>query len=96
MAKYTNEDVMELVDTIENGKGKVAFLTGAGCSLSAGIPLAKSLVEEINRKYSRVICRKIPIIDERQDYGRCMGVLAIDERKELLARIMQRRLADVA
>jgi hypothetical protein len=85
MAKYTNEDVLELVDAIENGKGKVAFLTGAGCSLSAGIPLAKSLVEEINSKYTRVICRKIPIIGERQDCGRCMGVLAIDERKELLA-----------
>ncbi len=83
MAKYTNEDVMELVGAIEREKGKVAFLTGAGCSLSAGIPLAKSLVEEINGKYSREICRKVPS-DQRQDYGRCMGALTIDERKELL------------
>jgi NAD-dependent SIR2 family protein deacetylase len=84
MAKYTTNDVLELAGAIRRAPEKVAFLTGAGCSLSAGIPLAKALVEEIRGKYPGEVERLVKP-EQRRDYGACMGALAIDERKALLA-----------
>lgn len=83
MAKYTKNDVLEVAEAIERAKGKVAFLTGAGCSLTAGIPLAKALVAEIHEKYPRLIERMVES-ERRNDYGRCMGALPPDQRKTLL------------
>jgi len=61
----------------------VAFLTGAGCSLTAGIPLAAQLVREIKDKYPDEIKRLVKP-EQQDDYGCCMGALALGERKELL------------
>jgi hypothetical protein len=59
------------------------FLTGAGCLLTAGIPLAAQLVKEIKDKYPDDIKRLVnPELQD--DYGCCIGALALGERKELL------------
>lgn len=84
MAKYTDRDIEELVELIKRRKGGVSILTGAGCSLSAGIPLAATLVKEINQKHSYAICRHIKDEARRGDYGACMGALPVKDRKAIL------------
>ncbi|HMW72284.1 MAG TPA: SIR2 family protein, partial [Cellvibrionaceae bacterium] len=60
------------------------MLTGAGCSKSAGIPLADELVAEIHNKFGQECKYKL---DENQimDYGACMGCLSKNERRDLLS-----------
>jgi len=82
MPKFTDDDVRMLAAAIKRA-GSVAFLTGAGCSLTAGIPLAVHLVKEINDKYPDEIKRLVRP-EQQDDYGCCMGALALGERKELL------------
>jgi len=57
------------------------MLTGAGCSYSAGIPLANQLTQEINKKY-KAECAELPP-NLRQDYGACMSILPTNEYKAL-------------
>jgi tetratricopeptide (TPR) repeat protein len=87
MAKFTEDDVRVLARAIKRERDErqrgVAFLTGAGCSLTAGIPLAAQLVEEIKKKYPDEIKRLVKP-EQQDDYGCCMGALALGERKELL------------
>ena len=61
----------------------MAFLTGAGCSLTAGIPLAATLVEEIKAQYPDEV-RRLVREDRRGDYGACMEVVPIQGRKRLI------------
>jgi tetratricopeptide (TPR) repeat protein len=82
MPKFTEDDVRVLAAAIKRA-GSVSFLTGAGCSLSAGIPLAAQLVKEIKSKYPDEIKRLVEP-ELQDDYGCCMGALALGERKELL------------
>jgi len=83
MAKFTEDDVRELAAAIKRRDSGVAFLTGAGCSVSAEIPLASQLVKEIKGKYAEEVKRLVkPELQE--DYGSCMGALSLGERKELL------------
>lgn len=82
MPKFTEDDVRVLATAIKRA-GSVAFLTGAGCSLSAGIPLAAQLVKEIKDEYPDEIKRLVKP-EQQDDYGCCMGALALGERKELL------------
>ncbi|AXF86327.1 NAD-dependent protein deacetylase [Ephemeroptericola cinctiostellae] len=65
----------------EKGKPYVIF-TGAGCSLSAGIPLAGKLIEEIKQKYPTQAMTAINI--GSNDYGQYMACLTKDERRELI------------
>lgn len=87
MANYTNKDIKELADLIrirsEDNK-KISFITGAGCSKSAGIPLANEFVARINseNKYSYYI-RNLSV-EEKKEYGKCMAKLAENTRRELI------------
>ena len=87
MAKYTLEQVQDLAEEILHSKDSgrpFALLTGAGCSISAGIPSAKSLIKEINEtpKFKNRL-RKLNG-KEVDDYGLCMRQLPKNTRKELL------------
>ena len=82
MAKFTDADVTNLASTIRRENGRFAFLTGAGCSLSAGIPLANTLCTEICEKYPNEIDHLTQ--EQRCDYGLCMGELSLDEREQIL------------
>jgi len=83
MPKFTEDDVRVLATAIKRAGNGVAFLTGAGCSLTAGIPLAAQLVKEIKDKYPDEIKQLVKPM-QQDDYGCCMGALALGERKELL------------
>ena len=88
MAKYTDEIVRDLAAALKRDSGGVAFLTGAGCSVTAGIPLAAQLVKQINDEYGNEIKRLVKP-EQRGDYGACMGALALGERQRLLEPYLQ-------
>lgn len=87
MAKYTPQQIKHLAEEMEHAKDSerpFALLTGAGCSISAGIPSAKSLVKEINET-SKFKNRLRNLKNEDcDDYGLCMRKLPKNMRKELL------------
>jgi hypothetical protein len=87
MAKYSSGDIKRLANAMmRNKEDGVAFclLTGAGCSKSAGIPLAPDLVKEIQAKFDREISHQLGVGDKRFDYGAIMSCLTRAERKALL------------
>ncbi len=69
----------EIVDTLRNSENGATILIGAGCSVTAGIPLASKFVELIQEKYPGV-CEHI----EDPTYAKCMGKLAPGQRRALL------------
>jgi tetratricopeptide (TPR) repeat protein len=82
MAKYTDDDIDEIVTALQREKGRFAFLTGAGCSLSAGIPSGKKIAKNICDRYPFEIK---PLSDEaRENYALCMGRLSIETRKQII------------
>ena len=83
MTKYSDADITRLVNLIRRQPMRCDFLTGAGMSKTAEIPLARELVSEIQQKYYDEVTRLS--VDIRNDYGACMGALSIQERKDLLA-----------
>jgi tetratricopeptide (TPR) repeat protein len=88
MAKYTKEDVLCVVNAMRQRErhGGFALLTGAGCSITAGIPLAPKLVEECQKTYPDVFNSTKPI-----DYGECMGMLSLDEREAIIGPYLDRQ-----
>ena len=60
------------------------LLTGAGCSKSAGIPLAGELVAEMNGKPKYALHLNPLSKDEKKDYTKCMAKLSKNHRKALL------------
>lgn len=90
MAKYTSEDIERLAQEMRLAKDRqrpFAALIGAGCSVTAGIPSAAKLVEEIKRKYALRL-KKLPS-EKQSDYGACMGELLPSERKDILQPYLQ-------
>ncbi|WP_305374692.1 hypothetical protein [Photobacterium leiognathi] len=78
-------NVKDLAEYIKRAKAKgqpFVLFTGAGCSKSAGMPLASELVDEINQKYTLDL--KSLSEDEKRDYGKCMSALTKDDRRDLL------------
>jgi tetratricopeptide (TPR) repeat protein len=83
MAKFTEADVKELAALMHKNTGGVAFLTGAGCSKSAGIPMARDLVEQINLDFKESV-QSFLEPSKRSEYGACMGILSSVERERLI------------
>lgn len=82
MAKFTDDDIAELVNALRREEGKFAFLTGAGCSLSAGIPSGKKMAEDICAAYPHETKRLSDA--EKANYAFCMACLPIETRKKLI------------
>ena len=90
MPKYTIDDVKRLAASFRKAKSRskaFALLTGAGCSFSAGIPLAPALAKQILEEYGEQIRHRVPE-ERRNDYGACMGCLTPTERRDLLKPIL--------
>ncbi|PHR61178.1 MAG: hypothetical protein COA43_04155 [Robiginitomaculum sp.] len=87
MAKHTQDDIESVADAMRRAKKDpstdFAFITGAGCSLSAGIPLASTLAKEIQKKHA-FQCRKLSGKD-KENYGKCMANIDKKERIAILA-----------
>jgi NAD-dependent SIR2 family protein deacetylase len=79
---YNIRDIAKtLKDSKKEGTPAIIF-TGAGCSKSAGMPLAGELVTEINKKFKSNL--KSLTDDEKKDYGLCMRKLTPNEQKKLI------------
>lgn len=82
--KYNVNDLAQfMIKAKEEGQPYV-FLTGAGCSVTAGIPLADKIVEELNKEFDLEL--KLLSSEERQDYGKCMSFIETSKRREYLKR----------
>lgn len=79
---YTVEDIAELMRSAKSSGQPYVFFTGAGCSVSAGIPLAPKLTQEICEKYPIQVKTLSP--EDRKDYGKCMAQLTKDERRTII------------
>ena len=79
---YNIKDLAEFMRLERSKKQPFVFFTGAGCSVSAGIPLAYKLIEEMNTEYSLQL--KPLSDDDRKDYGKCMAQIGRDERRKFL------------
>lgn len=73
--------VQDVAGYIRNAQN-VTIILGAGASLTAGIPSAKALVEQINEHYGH--CLTGLSDEDRQDYGKAMSALAPGDRKKLI------------
>lgn len=86
MSRYTLQDIDEIADAFRSGKGRgkpAHILFGAGCSKSAGVPLAREIVKDIHEKYPNFVGKLDP--EDRHKYGACMRKLAPNERRDLIA-----------
>lgn len=75
-------DIKSVKSTLENAKAnglKVNLLIGAGCSKSAGIPLAAEIVREIKSNF-----RFEHNVHNINDYAKCMSLLTPIERRALI------------
>lgn len=80
-AAYTIDDIAEELRRAQERDEKGALLIGAGCSVSAGIPVASEVVKEIQRTYQREYERV-----EKKTYQACMARLTPHQRRELIGR----------
>lgn len=84
MHQYTIKDLAEFMQAAREDKDQkpFIFITGAGCSVKAGIPLAEKIVSELNEQFALELK---PLSDEdRRDYGKCMGRLETSKRRRYL------------
>ncbi|MCH7852457.1 MAG: hypothetical protein IIC41_06715, partial [Candidatus Marinimicrobia bacterium] len=77
--RHNIEDVISVLRRAQGSDRKAALIIGAGCSKSAGIPLAKEFVEIIKSDYEDCYKRA-----KEKTYPGCMAALLPVERKELL------------
>ena len=82
MTSFTVKDIAKLMKDSKKSRKPFVFFTGAGCSKSADIPLAFELVAEINKKHKTAL--KELTIEQKKDYGACMGALGKAERRALI------------
>lgn len=87
MGKFTDQDIKLLANQFrvkKDANRPFTMLTGAGCSKSAGIPLAEELVAEIHRKFGAE-CEYHLKAEQLTDYGAVMGCLSKNDRRDLLS-----------
>ncbi|MDO8343398.1 MAG: SIR2 family protein [Cellvibrio sp.] len=87
MAKFTTKDIKLLAKQMRasyKDEKPFTLLTGAGCSVSAGIPLAGTLVKEILKTYGDE-CRRQLDDEQLRDYGACMSCVPINARRKLFS-----------
>src|SRR5450432_2656416 len=85
MAKYTSADIRKIAERLKIARNKsraAHFLLGAGCSISAGIPSAAKLIEQIHSEYP-AHCADLND-EDRHSYGACMALLSRNERRDLI------------
>lgn len=88
MASIRYRSVDDIGETLQNAKSRkrgCSLLIGAGCSVKAGIPTAAGFVEIIKDKYERAYQRA-----SAKTYPKCMGELLLAERRDLIARYVDK------
>lgn len=77
-----NRKIGDIVEAIHHANGECVFLIGAGCSKSAGIPLAGELIQQIKTNFPHAYNR-VPAT-ENNDYNKVMSQLSTGQRTQLL------------
>ncbi|ENC6397965.1 hypothetical protein ABKX72_003790, partial [Aeromonas veronii] len=80
--QYNVSDLAKFMRKAKDGNKPFVFFTGAGCSVTAGIPLAKRLTEEMHRCFETEL--KLLVGADREDYGKCMAQIGRDDRRRFL------------
>ena len=80
MSKKWTREVDDIAEAMRNAHGGCVFLIGAGCSHSAGIPLAKHFIAEVARRFPNALKRA----SEPNNYNSVMSELTTSQRSDLL------------
>ena len=80
---FTVQEVAKLLKQAKENEKPYVFFTGAGCSISAGVPSATGLIEEIRKQFS-IQVKNIDHEKDKYNYGKYMSALDKDERRRLL------------
>jgi hypothetical protein len=72
--------VNDVVEAIRAADGHYVILIGAGCSKSAGIPLAGALIREIENTFPSAYARAA----DQKSYNKLMSTLTTQQRRQLL------------
>ncbi|WP_075841681.1 SIR2 family protein [Clostridium perfringens] len=79
------DDIVYAMKNAKENNIRINFLVGAGCSVTAGIPLAKDLIDEIAKKYPKEFDR----VANKESYGECMTSITALERRNLIAKYVE-------
>ncbi|MBQ4673969.1 tetratricopeptide repeat protein [Aeromonas dhakensis] len=80
--QYNISDLAEFMRKAKDNNKPFVFFTGAGCSFTAGIPLAKKLIAEMHQRFKTEL--KLLVGADREDYGKCMAQIGRDDRRRFL------------
>lgn len=73
----------DVIEAVRAADGQCVVLIGAGCSKSAGIPLAGGLISEIEKKFPSAHARA-KLNGDHKNYNKLMGGLTTQQRRQLL------------
>jgi hypothetical protein len=80
MHSFETRTLSDAAASLRRANGKCVILMGAGCSKSAGIPLAGELISEIERDYPEAFRRaKDKAKGQRPDYNAVMDELSLTD-----------------
>ena len=74
--------IEDIAEALHHAGGQCVVLIGAGCSKSAGIPLAGELIREVEQKLP-IAHKRVPEAD-RRNYNKVMAALTTNQRRGLL------------
>ena len=74
--------IEDIAEALHHAGGQCVVLIGAGCSKSAGIPLAGELIREVEQKLPNAH-KRVPEAD-RRNYNKVMAALTTNQRRGLL------------
>lgn len=80
---FSVQEVAQLLKQAKENEKPYVFFTGAGCSISAGVPSATGLIKEIRTQFP-IQVKNIDHEKDQFNYGKYMSVLDKDERRRLL------------
>jgi NAD-dependent SIR2 family protein deacetylase len=83
-AENFRRTLADVIGSLRNADGRAVVLIGAGCSKSAGIPLASGLVQEIKDRHPEAYQRASRKRGDAVGYNEAMGELSLMERRKLL------------
>ena len=79
------DDVKETLQVARSRRRGCTLLIGAGCSVTAGIPTAAGFVEIIRNEHKQAYARA-----SEKTYAQCMAELLLAERRDLIARYVDK------